>query len=155
MASHFYTTGLKECLDGTIDLDTDTIKLMLVTASYTPNKDDLVVDAGGANDPVDHEISVSGYTPGWGGAGRKTVTVTISANLTNDRVDIAINDQTWTSLGSGATIAGAILIKEGGANDTTSRLIAYFDVTDTATNGGDITLDFADIGSGGNLQIAV
>lgn len=155
MASHFYTTGLKECLDGTIDLDTDTIKLMLVTASYTPDKDDLVVDAGGANDPIDHEIAVSGYTGGWGGSGRKTVTVTISANLTDDRVDIAISDQTWTALGAGATIAGAILIKEGGANDTTSRLLAYFDVTDTATNGGDITLDFNAIGAGGNLRIAV
>lgn len=154
MASFFYTTGLKECLDGTIDLDTNTIKLLLVTSSYTPNKDDLVVDAGGANDVVDHEINVTGYTRGWGGAGRKTATITISANLTNDRVDIAIGDLTWTALGTGATIAGAVLVKEGGANDTTSRLIAYFDVTDTPTNGGDITLDFATMGAGGNLQIA-
>lgn len=141
MASFFYTTGYREILDRTIDLAADTLKLMLVTSSYTPNRDDLVVDAGGANDPVDHELNVSGYTRGYGGAGRKTLgTKAFSTDLTNDRVEFTCANFTWTALGSGQTIAAAILIKEGGANDTTSRLIAYFDVTDTPTNGGDITL---------------
>lgn len=155
MASFLYTTGLKEIVDNTIDIDNDTLKLMLVGSAYVANKDDLVVDAAGANDPVDEEINVTGYTPGWGNSGRKTVTVTLQANTTDDRVDIALDDQTWTALGTGATIAAAILIKEGGANDTTSRLIAYFDVTDTPTNGGDITLDFNTLGAGGNIRIAV
>jgi len=154
MASHWYNTALKEFLDGTMDIDTTTLKIMLVKSGYTPDKGDDVVDAGGANDAVDHELTVSGYTGGYGGAGRKTATVTLQANDTDDRVDIAIADLTWTALATGETIAGAILIKEGGANDTTSRLIAYFDVTDTPTNGGDITLDFNSLGSGGNLRIS-
>ena len=154
MASFWYNTGLTECMDGTIDIDTDTIKIMLVTSSYSANQDDDVVDAGGANDAVDHEISVTGYTGGYGGAGRKTCTITMQANDTDNRVDIAIADLTWTSLGSGATIAAAILIKENATDDTNTRLIAYFDVSDTATNGGDITLDFNALGSGGNLRIA-
>ena len=158
MASHFYTTGLKECLDGTIDMGTDTFKLMLIndiSTGYVPDKDHLVVDAAGANDPIDQELSVAGYTGGWGGAGRKTVTLSFAANLTDDRVDVAIDDQTWTSLATGQNIVAAILIKEGVANDTTSRLIAYFDVTDTPTNGGDVTLDFNTIGAGGNMRISV
>lgn len=154
MASFWYNTGLKEVVDNTIDIDNDTLKVMLVTSSYVADQDDDVVDAGGANDPVDHEINVTGYTPGWGGAGRKTATVTLQANDTDNRVDIALADLTWTALGAGATIDGAILIKEGGANDTTSRLIAYWDLTSTPTNGGDITLDFLALGSGGNLRIA-
>ena len=141
MASFVYNTGAKELLDE-IDFNTDVLKIMLVTSGYVANRDDDVVDAGGANDPVDHEIAVSGYTGGWGGSGRKTATLTHEVDKTNDRAEIDIADLTWTALGTGATIAAAILIKEGGANDTTSRLIAYFDITDTPTNGGDITLDF-------------
>jgi len=142
MASFVYNTAAKEIADATIDLDTNTLKVMLVTASYVADRDNDVVDAGGANDAVDHEINVTGYTRGWGGSGRKTAVVTVGVDKTNDRGEVFIADLTWTALGAGATIAAAILIKEGVANDTTSRLIAYFDLADTATNGGDITLDF-------------
>src|SRR3972149_4757249 len=142
MASFVYNTAAKEIADATIDLDTNTLKVMLVTASYVADRDNDVVDAGGANDAVDHEINVTGYTRGWGGAGRRTAVVTVGVDKTNDRGEVFIADLTWTALGAGATIAAAILIKEGVANDTTSRLIAYFDLADTATNGGDITLDF-------------
>lgn len=143
-------------MDGTIDMDSATLKLLLVTASYTPNPDHTFVDVGGANDVIDHELNgVANYTRGWAGAGRKSVVCTMQTNNTSDRVDIAIPDQTWTALGTGATIAGAVLIKEGASNDTTSQLIAYFGLTPTPTNGGDVTLNFADLGSGGNLQLAV
>jgi hypothetical protein len=155
MASFVYNTGMSEVIDNTIDIDTDTLKVMLVTASYVADQDDDVVDAGGANDAIDHEINVTGYTPGWGNSGRKTPSVAVVANKTDNRVDIGVqSDLTWTALGSGATIAAAILIKEGGANDTTSRLICYWDVTDTATNGGDITLDFTVAASGGNIRLS-
>lgn len=156
MASGWYGTGLKEFLDGTTDIDAaSALRIMLVKSGYTFNPDDLVVDAGGANDPLDHELTVSGYTGGHGGAGRKTPTVTLQYTAGSNRVDIAFSDQTWTALGTGETIAAAILIKPGASDDTTARLIAYWDVTDTPTNGGDITLDFAALGSGGNLQISV
>lgn len=143
MASFLYNTAAKEMIDGTIDIDTDTIKVMAVTSSYSADRDDDVVDAGGANDAVDHEISVSGYTGGWGGSGRKTLAnPAVTADKTNDRAEFDADDFTWSALGAGATIAALIVIKEGGANDTTSRLIAYLDITDTATNGGDITIQF-------------
>lgn len=145
MASSLYVTGLKEILDGTIDIDNDTLKVMLVDDNYTFNCDHDVVDPGsnGAADASHNEIVATNYTGGHAGAGRKTATVTVTANKTDDRVDIKIDDLTWTSLGGGAndTIAGAILFKEG-ANDAASRLLAYFDVTNTVTNGGDITLNF-------------
>lgn len=152
----WYTTGLKECFDGTISLGSDTLKVMLVSSSYVPNKDNTVVDAGGANDPIDHEISVSGYANGWGGAGRKSFgTVSFVANNTDDAVDIGVaTDLTWTALGAGATIAGAVLIKEGVSDDTTSRLIAYWPITPAVTNGGDFILDLTPAASGGNLRVA-
>lgn len=157
MASGLYATGLKEILDGTIDLDNDTLKVMLVNASYTYDPDHDVVDnsAGDATDPSHNEITATNYTKGHAGAGRKTATVTLAADKTNNRATVAIADLTWSSLGGAAndTVAGAILFKEG-ANDGASRLIAFFDLSDTVTNGGDLTLDFAASAAGGNIQIA-
>lgn len=157
MASFWYNTGLKDCLDGTIALGTTALKVMLVDSSYVPVQSDTVLNTGGATDAESAEIDVANYTRGWGGAGRKSATLTLGVYNSSPtfRVDVAIADMTWTALGVGATIAGAILVKEGVADDTTSRPIAYLDVTDTPTNGGDITLDFASLGAGGNLRISV
>ena len=157
MASGFYVTGLKELLDGTLDIDNDTFKLMLVQSGYTYDPDHDVVDNGAndATDPSFNEVSATNYTGGWGGSGRKTATISVSADKTNNRVVCSVDDLTWSSIGgaSNDTIAGVLLIKEGGANDTTSRLIGYLDINNTPTNGGDITLDFLTSGSGGNLRL--
>ncbi len=142
MASLVYNTAKKEMIDGTISLLNDPIKVMLVNATYTPNPDHDAVDAGGDNDPADAEINVTGYTRGFGGAGRKTLTgKTLTADKPNDRAVFDAADLTWAALAAGDTIFGAILIKEG-ANDASSRLIAYMDFTDTPTNGGDITIQW-------------
>jgi hypothetical protein len=157
MASFFYSRGLKECLNGTIVLCTTVLKIMLVDATYVPAKSDTVVDTGAAGDAESAEIDVANYAKGWGGAGRKTATITIGEyNLGETyRVDMAIADLIWTAVGSGVDIAGAVLIKEGTADDTTSRPIVYFDVTDTPTNGGDILLDFVALVDGGNMRVTL
>lgn len=157
MASGFYNTGLLEVSNGTIDLDTDTLKLMLVDTGYTFDPDHTVIDNGANNgtDPSFNEISATNYAGGFGGGGRKTVTITSQANNTNNRADYALADVTWSSLGgvSNDTIGGAILIKEN-TNDTDSRLICFFDITDTPTNGSDVTLDFNSLAAGGNIRFS-
>jgi hypothetical protein len=143
VASFVYNKAAQEMADGTIDLLTDTIKTMLVTSQYSAARTDLVVDNGGANDPVDAEINVTGYTRGWGGAGRKSLaSKSVVVDQSNNRAEFSAGNLTWTALGTGATIAAMVLVKEGVSNDTTSRLIAYLDVTDTPTNGGDIAFTF-------------
>jgi hypothetical protein len=146
MASYGYTTGVKEILDRTIDFVGDsTIKLMLLSnaTSYTYDPDHLVADTGGANDPVDAETNVSGYVRGWGGAGRKALaSKTMTVDNTNNWVKIDAADPSAWTLASGQTVVAAIILKEGAANDTTSRLIFYVDFTDTATNGGTFTVTF-------------
>lgn len=145
MATFVYNKAAKEIAGGDIDLLTDTIKVMLVTSSYVANRDDDYVDEGGADDPIDHEIVATNYTAGWGGAGRKALaSKTVTEDDANDRAEFDADDLTWTALGNGsnATIAAAIVVKEGGANDTTSLLIAYLDVADLLTNGNDYKLLF-------------
>lgn len=152
MASFWYNKAVQEVLTGAIDLDSNTLKVMLVNSTYTPNNDDDVVDAGGASDAVDAEITATNYTRGWGGAGRKTASITITEQDANNRAVVVFSDITWTALGGATndTVVGAILIKEGGANDTTSRLIAYWDLSDTATNGGNFVLSMD--ATNGNLR---
>lgn len=148
MATHWYGKGVLKIVNGSIDLDTDTLKVMLVNDSYTSDKDHEFVSSISSN-----EISVSGYSGGFGGAGRKTATVATQYNATSDRVEVVINDITWSSLQSGATIGAAILIKEV-TNDAASPVIAIWDfTTNVATNGGDFTMDFN--GTTGNLYLTV
>lgn len=155
MANAWYGEGLKACLDGTIDVDTDTVKIMLVDTSYTYDADHQYIDNGAddSTDPSYNEISATNYTGGYGGAGRKDATVTLSYDSTNDRVALIIGDLTWTTLGNGSndTVAGAILVKEV-TDDTASLLIAYFDPSNVTTNGSNYTLDFS---ATGNLFINV
>jgi hypothetical protein len=130
----------------TVSWSGDTIKAMLVTSSYTPNVDDDFADT-----PAAQEISVTGYTPGFAGSGRKTLaSKTVTVNDTNDRGDFGAANLTWTALGSGATIAGVVIYKHL-TSDALSPLICYLDVTDAATNGGDITISF---GGGLVLQLS-
>jgi hypothetical protein len=148
MATHWYGKGVLKIVNGSIDLDTDTLKVMLVNDSYTSDKDHEFVSSVSSN-----EISVSGYSGGFNGAGRKTATVATQYNATSDRVEVVINDITWSSLQSGATIGAAILIKEV-TNDAASPVIAIWDfTTNVATNGGDFTMDFN--GTTGNLYLTV
>lgn len=149
MSSGAYQGGVADMLDGTSPILSTTYKVLLLgtATAYTFNPDDDVFDAGGANDIVDAEISVSGYTGGWGGSGRKTLaSKTVSVNDTNNRVEVDAADVTWTALGSGATIEAAVIGVEGGSNDTTSVPAVYLDPTNIPTNGSDVTLQFASNG---------
>jgi hypothetical protein len=120
-------------------------KVMLVGSGYTYNPDhDYVSQVNSA------EISCSGYTGGFGGAGRKALTLTPVEDDANDRAIVKIADVTWTALGTGATIAAAVIVREG-TSDADSKLVAHLDIPDTPTNGSNFTLTFD--ATNGNLRL--
>jgi hypothetical protein len=133
MASGWYTSGLRDVLDRTIDLASDTIKLILVTSTYTPDKDhDFAAD-------LTNELSGTGYTGGFAGSGRKTIgSKAFSTDTGNDRVEFTFGAVTWTAINAGNP-KYAILVKEI-TNDAASRLIAYLDLGTVVTNGSDMVL---------------
>lgn len=141
MANAFYNRAARKIADGTISLSADTLKIMLVTSAYVFNRDHDFVDAGGASDPIDAELSGAGYVGGLGGAGRKTLAgKAFSEDDANDRGELDVNDVTWVAINAG-TPAAAIVIKEGGS-DAASELIAYIDSGfPIVTNGGDLVLN--------------
>jgi hypothetical protein len=137
MASGWYNKGKAQVANGGIDLLTDTIKVMLVSSAYTFNP-----DHNFASDANAQEIAVTGYTGGFGGGGRKTLAnKTITEDDTNDRAVFDADDPVWTALGAGATIGGAILLKEV-TNDGASPVILFLDPADLPTNGSDFQLQF-------------
>ena len=125
--SKVYNPGLLKLLDGTIDFENDTIKVLLVDDNHSFDKTHEFVD-----DVDTNEASGTGYE-------RKTLAnASISLDTGNDRVEFDADDLSYTGLDAG-TIASAILYKEV-TNDSDSPLIADIDFTDLVTNGSDVDL---------------
>ena len=138
MASALYNSFKKKIMDGSIDLDTDTIKIALCTSSYTPN-----IDTHDFFDDITNELSTaSGYTAGGASLANKSITV----DTTNDLAYFDADDTTWTATGT-LTFRYGILYKSTGTAST-SPLIGYIDfVTDrSAINGETLYLQWPTAG---------
>jgi hypothetical protein len=129
MASRFYGKFLQSGFDNgvtKINLASggDTIKVALVTSSYTPN-----FDAHDFFDDVTNEITGTGYTAGGATLGSQTITL----DTTNDRLVFDAADTSWAT----ATLSarGAVVYKSTGVAST-SPLIAYIDFTTDRTSDG-------------------
>jgi hypothetical protein len=126
MASLVYNSFMRDIATGSVDCDTDTFKMMLVTSTYTASK------SHAKRSDITNEVAAgSGYTTG-GNACALTVAATDNAN--ND-VEISFSVTSWTS----ATItarAGVIYKSRGGASSA-DELVGYVDFLSniTSTNG--------------------
>lgn len=131
MADVIYNNFKKLIMNGGIDLDTDTIKVALVTSSYTPDQD--VHDF--FND-VTNEVSGTGYTAGGASLANKTVT---ADNTDNEGVFDA-DDVSWTT----ATItARAAIVYKSTGTASTSPIICYIDFgADKVSTAGTFTISW-------------
>src|SRR5690606_21921979 len=124
-----------------IDLDSDTIKVMLCTSSYTPDQ-----DTHQYKSDVTNEVSGTGYT-----AGGTTISggLTVSYNATTNVLSFDGADVSWT----GATLIGAnapryaVIYDDTASNDP---LIGYVDFGDDsyAPNGGTLSISWNASGIG-------
>lgn len=147
MANVFYNEAKKQIANGGIDLLTDTLKVVLVDATYVANADQAAVDDGTADDIASHEITVSGYA-------RQTLgSKVIDKDTANDFAYLDAADAVFAALALGQTIGGAVLIKDTGL-DTTSIPINYYETPDTPTNGADMTVQWASVANGGVLKLS-
>ena len=132
MASLVYNYFKARNIAGSVDLDTDTIKAMLVTSAYTPDK-----DAHHYRSSVTNEVTGTNYTAGGAQLSGKVV-AEVDAS---DWAKFDASNVTWAS----AYIAAraAVLYKSTGtaANDI---VIAYIDFLATKTSsGGDFVIQWA------------
>ena len=101
---------------GNINYNTDTFKVMLLTATATPNK-----DTWAKRSDVTNEVSGTGYT-----AGGTTSTVSVGAtDTTNDRVDVTLGAVTWPT--STITARYAVYYKSRGGASSADELVAVID----------------------------
>jgi hypothetical protein len=114
MASLIYNSAIDDMARNNIDFDTNTFKAMLVTSSYTPNK-----DTHDKRDDVTNEATGTGYT-----AGGVTTACTVTKDTANDRVTLQFAAVSWAT----STItARALVIYKSTGTASTDNLVAYND----------------------------
>lgn len=130
MASLIYNRALELWARGSIDFDTDTFKVMLTTSTYVENK-----DTHDFRNDVTNEVTGTGYT-----AGGNTVTITVTLDTTNDRLDISLGGTTWAT--STITARKAVYYKSRGGASSADELVAVNDFgADVITTAGTLTLN--------------
>jgi len=130
MASEFtlYSSARKYVLDGTIDLDTDTLKLALATSAYTPDVAHAVLaDVFSSPSPEVEAVASpdNGYT-----AGGETLTGQVATKTdTPSAGKFDADNVVWTALS--ATFRYGILYAEKTVDAIVDPLIGYilFDAT--------------------------
>lgn len=132
-----YGGFLQSLANKEIDLDTDTLKIMLCTSTYTPNQ-----DTDRYKSSVTNEVTGTGYTAG--GNTLTSVTVNYTAGTNTLALDAA--DTSWAA--STITARYAVIYDSSPATDATRPLIAYIDFgADVSSSGAafNITFDAAGI----------
>jgi len=154
MANFVYTYGglliADHSLAAALSFKDNVIQIMLIKSGYTPNKEHVFV--GDSGSLAAYEADCSGYTGGWGGSGRHTLTgKSIVRDTVNHKVKfIASNPAVWSNLGASPTntIQGAAIIRKGTADDSDAICLAFFDTVNGSpsfpflTNGSDFTIQF-------------
>ena len=126
MANVIYNSFKKAIGDGTVDWDTDTIKVALVTSTYTPDIDTHT----DFSTHITNEVVGTGYTAG----GATLAGTAVTVDTANDWAEYDANDVTWTT--STITARGAVVYASTGGD-----LICYVDfTTDKISSAGDFKI---------------
>ena len=124
MASLIYNSAIDDMARAAIDFDTDTFKAILVTSTYTPNK-----DTDDKRDDVTNEVSGTGYT-----AGGVASAVTVTKDTANDKVTIQLGAVSWAS--STVTARACVYYKSRGGASSADELVAYNDFGSNVSSTG-------------------
>jgi hypothetical protein len=131
MASKLYGQFLSQALNKEIDWDTDTIKVALLTNSYTPDQD----AHNYLDDVVANEVTGTGYTAGGATLANKTNTYNTGTNV----IVLDADDVTWSS--STITARYAVIYDASPSTNATKPLIGYVDFgSDQSSSNGNFTI---------------
>lgn len=141
MANAVYNRGKYLIFTNAIGVASD-LRVLLVKSSYTFDATHNVVTDVSAD-----EISAAGY------ARAPLSNEAITEDDGNGFAYLDADDTVMGSIATGQTIGGAILYKYN-ASDASADLVAFYDMTDTPTNGAAITVQWAAPASGGVLKLS-
>lgn len=130
MPSLIYNSFFEDLARGAVDLDTDTFWVMLTTSGYSENKDTHL-----KRSDVTNEVTGTGYT-----AGGQSVTVTVTKDTVNDRLDVSLGSASWAS--STITARKAVYYKRRGGAATADELVMVNDFgSDVSSTAATFTLN--------------
>lgn len=124
MASLIYNSCIEDLSNNNIDFGADTFKILLVTSSYTPDK-----DTHDKRNDVTNEVTGTGYT-----AGGAASACTVTKDVANDKVTLGFAAVNWSS--STITAAGAVIYKSRGGASSADELVAYIDFGGNVSSAG-------------------
>lgn len=128
MTSIIYNSFWDDLAKGAIDADTDSFKMMLVNSTYDAVADETKKDSHLKRSSVTaNEVSGTGYT-----AGGAAVSVSVTKDTANNRVDITLGAASWST--ATITAEGGVVYKSRGGADTADELVAYIDFGATITS---------------------
>lgn len=131
MASLTFLSFLDDVVRGAIDVDSDSFKGMLVTSAYTPN-----ATTHTKRSDVTNEVSGAGYT-----AGGFAVTVTVTKNTANNRMEISFSSTPLSN--ASITARGLTVYKARGGAASADELVAYLDFgSDVTSTNGTFTVNY-------------
>ncbi|AXH46489.1 hypothetical protein SEA_GIBBLES_36 [Gordonia phage Gibbles] len=107
----------KSLINKEVDLDSDSIKLMLCTSAYTPNKDTHQYKSS-----ITNEVVGTNYTAG----GKALTGVTVTYDTATDTIIFDADDVSW--LASTITARWGVLYDDTPATAATKPLIAFIDL---------------------------
>lgn len=125
-----YPTGVQAFTEGDVDWVGDNIVVLYLSDSATQDTADQFIA-----DIVADELAIARESL----AGKTSV-----IDGPNSRVVLSANN--YTILGVNAGTIGALVLAKNTGSDATSELITFLDVTDLATNGGDVNVNFSAAG---------
>lgn len=130
VSAKLYGKGLLSLVNKEIDWNSDTIKVMLTTSSYTPNQ-----DTHDYKDDVTNEVTGTGYTAG----GATLANCTQTYDGATNTVKLDADDAAWA--GSTITARYAVIYDATPGSDATRPLIAYVDFgADVSSTGAAFTI---------------
>ncbi len=123
MADIVYTKFLEKLNQKLLDLDSDDIKCVLLTSSYTPNKDhDFYSD-------LTNEVVGTGYTAG----GASLANTAVTSSDTSDTAWFDSDDVLWTT----ATITARYAVLYDNTRTEKDLITCYDFGSDKSSTGGD------------------
>jgi hypothetical protein len=130
-----YLNGVKNLNEGDIDWDADTIRIMLVTSSYTPDQDahDFRDDIG-----ANEASGGSGYTTKGASIGSKSVSVDGATN----EIRLIGADVSWTITGGPLAFRYGVIYTDRGGASSADELIGYVDFGAQSVTDAVINVDF-------------
>lgn len=115
MASFVYNSCIYRTSLGDIDWDGHTFKALLVTSSYTPNK-----DTHNARSDITGEVSGTNYS-----TGGETIGATPARDDANDKTTITFGTAVYTNI-TVSGIVGMVIYRDSGTSST-DWLVAFVD----------------------------